>query len=118
MIQMNYGELLILLLKIKNKTNELVNNLGNLYGEAAQKQQQQMNPFSAFPQPGIGQPVMGQNTMGSMNTGMGQMPQNMGQVPSGIPQATQPMSQNQPGMTPFGMTPPQTGKNLISLKRL
>lgn len=62
----------------EKKTNDLVSHLGDLYGQAAQTQQQQTNPFGAF--------------------GMPNMPQAPTQAPTnnfGMPQ-TQPQAQPQP----------------------
>lgn len=77
----------------EKKTSDLIGSLGNLYGEAAQKQQQQMNPFGGFTQPG----------MAPMAGGMPQAP-----TPGVTATPTAP-TQTPPGMGGFTM-PNQTGK--------
>ena len=48
----------------EKKTTNLLSNLGDLYGQAAQTQQQQMNPFGSFGQPNMGQPLQLANNFG------------------------------------------------------
>ena len=72
----------------EKSTNDLVSSLGDLYGQAAKTQQQQMNPFGAF--------------------GMQNMPQTVPQtMPQSMPQGPAPTNN-------FGMGPAQPQSKFVS----